>query len=323
MKSILFAILFLFVPKLCISQLSENDDAVYLDSLFNMGTAENYRYIRIIKDYKTPNKEPYQIKDYYKSGKIAMAGATATRIGITKTGQFLYFYENGKRKSIINFEKDQPIGFFYEFHENGEKKLEGEWIDNKNNVIPNIKVKNCWNENGVQTVKEGCGFFEDVYFEGSLPKNNLAYGHGKIVDNLKDSIWSGFDKKIKISYREIYQKGKLISGVSIDSNGEEHKYTVSEVYPVPKKGMDDFNRHIARNFKCPNVEGLKGRIYVTFVVETDGSITGIKVLRDIGYGTGAEAIRAMSSYKGWIPGEQKGIKVSCKFSLPIEVKSTR
>ena len=131
------------------------------------------------------------------------------------------------------------------------------------------------------------------------------------------------DKKIKISYREIYQKGKLISGVSIDSNGEEHKYTVSEVYPVPKKGMDDFNRHIARNFKCPNVEGLKGRIYVTFVVETDGSITGIKVLRDIGYGTGAEAIRAMSSYKGWIPGEQKGIKVSCKFSLPIEVKSTR
>jgi hypothetical protein len=95
MKSILFTVLFLFVPKLCISQLSKNDDAVYLDSLFNIGTAENYRYIQIIKDYKTPNKEPYQIRVYYKSGKIQMKGATSARIGISKIGTFLYFYENG------------------------------------------------------------------------------------------------------------------------------------------------------------------------------------------------------------------------------------
>ena len=52
-----------------------------------------------------------------------MKGTTATRIGIIKTGTFLYFYENGKRKSILNYEKDKPFGTYFEFHENGEKKF--------------------------------------------------------------------------------------------------------------------------------------------------------------------------------------------------------
>jgi antitoxin component YwqK of YwqJK toxin-antitoxin module len=325
MKSVFFCLLFLFIPKLCISQLSANDDAVYLDSLSNMGTAENYKYIRIIKDYKIPNKETYQVKDFYKSGKLARAGTTSTRIGITKTGTFFYFYENGKRKSILNYEKDKPVGSYFEFHENGEKKLEGEWSDDNKTVIPNIKVKNCWKEDGIQTVKEGSGFFEEIYFKGSLLyRNDLnAFGKGKIVNNLKDSIWTSYNQKTKISYSENYKNGELISGVSIDSNKVEHKYTVSEIRPMPKKGMDDFNRHIARTFNMPKVEGLKGKIYVTFVVETDGSIADVKVLRDLGYGTGDEAIRAITSYKGWTPGEQRGIKVRCKFSLPITVQTTR
>jgi antitoxin component YwqK of YwqJK toxin-antitoxin module len=319
MKSILFSILFLLVPKLCVSQvITANDDAVYLDSLGNMGTAENYRYIRIVIDYQIPNKEPYLVKDFYKSGKIAMSGATATRIGITKTGPFVYYYENGKRKSIVNYKLNKPYGSYYEFHENGNKKLEGEWSEDAKTVLPNIKIKNYWDENSNQTIKDG-----DGYYEGFYNNDFKELGKGKIKNNLKDSIWTGENKKFKFTYIENYKNGELISGVSIDSNKEEHKYTVSEVRPIPKKGMGDFNNHIARTFKTPKVEGLKGKIYVSFVVETDGSIDDVKVLRDLGYGTGAEAIRAVKSYKGWIPGEQRGIKVRCKFSLPIAVLTNR
>ena len=325
MKTILFAFLFLLIPKLCISQLSANDEAIYLDSLFNMGSAENYRYIRIIKDYKIANKDEYQIGVYYKSGKVQMKGTTSTRIGITKTGTFLYFYENGKRKSILNYEKDKPIGAYFEFYETGEKKLEGVWTDSKENVIPNIKIKNCWNENGIQTINEGTGFFEEIYFKGSLPyRNNVnGFGSGKIVNNLKDSIWTGYNKKTKISYSENYNRGELISGVSIDSTKVEYKYTLSEIRPIPKKGMQDFYEHIARNFNTPKVEGLEGKVYITFVVDVDGTLTDFKILRDIGFGTGEEAIRAVKNYKGWIPGEQRGRKVRCHYSLPINVKSKR
>lgn len=341
MKTILFAFLFLLIPNLCISQLSENDDAVYLDSLFNIGTAKNYRYLRIIKDYKIPNKESYQVGDYYKSGKIAMKGTTTTRNKITKTGTFFYFYENGSRKSIINYENNTPIGSYFEFYENGSKKLEGEWCDNKNYIIPNVKIKNCWNEMGVQTITEGTGFFEEVYFEGSIQFYYTTVSHdnsktiskydarkkelekGKIVNNLKDSIWTGYDKKTKIRYFENFKKGEFISGVSVDSNKVEYKYNVREIRPLPKKGMQDFYEYISRNFNTPKVEGLEGKVILSFVVDVDGTLTDFKILRDLGFGTGEEAIRVVKNYNGWIPGEQRGIKLGCVFGLPISVQSNR
>jgi periplasmic protein TonB len=66
---------------------------------------------------------------------------------------------------------------------------------------------------------------------------------------------------------------------------------------------------------------LKGKVYVTFVVEKDGSLTDIKVLRDIGYGTGKEAIRVLSKCPKWMPGEQNGKKVRVLYSLPITIQT--
>jgi protein TonB len=86
-------------------------------------------------------------------------------------------------------------------------------------------------------------------------------------------------------------------------------------------GMEKFNVFVAKNYQAPEEEGLKGKVYVTFVVEKDGSLTDIKVLRDIGYGTGAEAIRVLKKCPKWTPGEQNGKKVRCTFSLPISIQS--
>ena len=49
----------------------------------------------------------------------------------------------------------------------------------------------------------------------------------------------------------------------------------------------------------------------------DGSINEIKILKDIGYGTGDEAIRVLSNSPAWSPGEQEGRKVRCSYALPI------
>jgi len=94
-----------------------------------------------------------------------------------------------------------------------------------------------------------------------------------------------------------------------------------EVKPDFPGGMDKFTAFIAKNYQAPEEEGLKGKVYVTFVVEKDGSLTDIKVLRDIGYGTGKEAIRVLNKSPRWTPGEQNGKKVRCTFSLPISIQS--
>jgi periplasmic protein TonB len=94
-----------------------------------------------------------------------------------------------------------------------------------------------------------------------------------------------------------------------------------EVKPDFPGGMDKFYQYVGKNYRTPEEEGLKGKVYVTFVVEKDGSLTDIKVLRDIGYGTGKEAIRVLKAAPRWNPGEQNGKKVRCTFSLPINIQS--
>lgn len=94
-----------------------------------------------------------------------------------------------------------------------------------------------------------------------------------------------------------------------------------DIKPEFPGGVTEFYRFVANNYKLPKVEKLAGKIYVTFVIEIDGSITGMKVLRDIGYGTGEEAIRVLSKCPKWIPGEHNGQKVRCTYSLPISVKT--
>ena len=94
-----------------------------------------------------------------------------------------------------------------------------------------------------------------------------------------------------------------------------------DVKPNFPGGMDEFYKFIGENYKTPKVEKLAGKVYVTFIVEKDGSIDEIKVLRDIGYGTGKEAIRVLELSPKWLPGEQNGQKVRCTFSLPISIES--
>lgn len=94
-----------------------------------------------------------------------------------------------------------------------------------------------------------------------------------------------------------------------------------EVKPDFPGGMEKFYKFVGNNYQTPEEEGLKGKVYVTFVVEKDGSLTDIKVIRDIGYGTGKEAIRVLNKCPKWKPGEQNGKPVRVLYSLPITIQS--
>jgi periplasmic protein TonB len=94
-----------------------------------------------------------------------------------------------------------------------------------------------------------------------------------------------------------------------------------EVKPDFPGGIEKFYGFVGKNYQVPEEEGLKGKVFVSFVVEKDGSLTDIKVIRDIGYGTGKEAIRVLKSCPRWNPGEQNGKKVRVLYSLPINIQS--
>lgn len=110
---------------------------------------------------------------------------------------------------------------------------------------------------------------------------------------------------------------------SIPSDDDE---TVRNTASIEKKpeypgGIEAFYKFVGTNFKAPDEEGLKGKVYVTFIVEKDGSLSDFKILRDIGHGTGEEAIRVLKLSPNWSPGEVKGVAVRTMYSLPITIQS--
>lgn len=107
----------------------------------------------------------------------------------------------------------------------------------------------------------------------------------------------------------------------VEEDNEIYNTAGIEVKPDFPGGMEKFYKFVAKNYQTPEEEGLKGKVFVSFVVEKDGSLTDIKVIRDIGFGTGKEAIRVLKSCPKWAPGEQNGKKVRVLYSLPINIQS--
>lgn len=99
-------------------------------------------------------------------------------------------------------------------------------------------------------------------------------------------------------------------------------FTSVEVAPTPQGGMEEFYKFVQRNYNYPpqaQEQGVNGRVLLQFVVEKDGSLTDIKVLRDLKYGTGDEAVRMLKKAPKWKPGIQNGRPVRVQFTLPIQL----
>lgn len=91
-------------------------------------------------------------------------------------------------------------------------------------------------------------------------------------------------------------------------------------YPEFAGGMKAFTKYMERNLRYPShaqEEGVTGKVFVSFVVEKDGSITDVKVLRGIGYGCDEEAMKVIKKSPFWKPGKNKGIPVRVRYNMPI------
>lgn len=305
MKSILFSLFFL--PLILFSQ-NSNQKKIYLDSIWKETTEGNHKYYRIIESYD-PQTELYKIKDYYKSDILQMEGQSKTVDVTGREGRFVFYYENGYKKSIANFNKNRVIGKNEEWYENGTKKSESEYYESKKGFSSNRKLYQYWNSEGVQLVTDGNGYFEE--------KGEGYSNAGNIKNGLKEGTWKGeYNKKSK--YIEEYKNGEIVSGISTDENNKEYQYNVLESKPEPKGGIQNFYKYIAKNFKIyKEVENIKGKIIITFIVDKEGQIVEPKIVQSVNKILDYEAMNVITSYKKWIPAKQRGQYVRVLYSIPI------
>lgn len=103
----------------------------------------------------------------------------------------------------------------------------------------------------------------------------------------------------------------------------ETPIAIADQMPSFPGGDEALFKFLSENIQYPNVaveEGISGRVFVTFVVDKEGNITDVKLLRGLAGGCSEEALRVISKMPRWSPGWHKGKLVSVQYNLPINFK---
>lgn len=118
--------------------------------------------------------------------------------------------------------------------------------------------------------------------------------------------------------------------IAVNTNeSEEKKEVANKVFEVVEQmpsfpgGNEALMKFLRENVKYPVVaqeNGVQGRVVVSFVVERDGSITDVKVVRSVDPSLDKEAARVVKSMPRWIPGKQNGATVRVKYNVPVSFR---
>lgn len=108
-----------------------------------------------------------------------------------------------------------------------------------------------------------------------------------------------------------------------ENSGEDEVFTVVEDSPSFPGGNDSLFAYIKRNIQYPQSaleNRIEGTVYVTFVVEKDGSLTGHRVLRGINEACDQEALRLVKNMPAWQPGLHRNEPMRVQYNIPVKFK---
>ena len=105
-----------------------------------------------------------------------------------------------------------------------------------------------------------------------------------------------------------------------DTRVEESVYDIVEEMPQFPGGPSAMFEYLSTNIQYPEaakMDGIQGRVIVTFIVEKDGSVSNAKVAKSLEPSLDEEAHRLVKSMPHWIPGKQHGELVRVKYTVPV------
>ncbi len=276
----------------------------------------DYDYRRVIQETDTPSL--YRLFEFYPDNKEkTIATVSKFEPNLVYEGMMQSYNKQGILTSKVNFKKGALSGKCIYYYDNGKLKNVYQYneLDGENKIF--TKEQKRWitgiDSLGNQFIKDGNGLFKKIDKNGEIEEGNYRDGY-------KDGIWKGTTSKA--SYEEIYDNGIFKAGTTTLPDGKQITYDKMETLPEFKGGMAEFYKYLGRNYKYP-ADALRnrvsGKLYITFVVESDGSLTDFSFKNDLGYGTREEAIRVLNECPKWIPGKQHGIPVKVKYNININL----
>lgn len=192
-------------------------------------------------------------------------------------------------------------------------------LNHKFLVEQNKLIKEYQNANQILQLVE--------YVGGSQNSPEIMIFNEKLKNQVNFLISPPYEIKIeeKIDYHSNKEENK-INAFQEELIVEEKPvviFDVVETQPNPPGGMAGWNKYLSENLKYPTQArrmGIEGTVIVVFVINTDGSIQDVEVMRGIGGGCDEEVIRIVKGSPKWTPGMQRGKPVNTRMRLSIRFK---
>ena len=311
------SILFIFCGFNAIAQQNDNSlpHTYYFKKGLPVAEKDSAEFVRVISPATdTASKSLYIVTDYYPNGKLMMTGkSVTTSYNLKRQGEFVTYYPNGNIQTIKSYSKDTlngtqiynyPNGKLYhsDFYNSERKRFEiAELRDSTGKVLTS-------NGNGTAVLYDR--------------KFKLVTGEGPIVNGVREGQWQG-SVNDSVTYVCFYKDNKGTTGKSFEKSGTVHEFKEPEIEPVYPGGLNNFYTYLSHNIHYPKIarkNGVEGKVFLSFIIEKDGTLTNVKVLRGIGSGCDEEAVRALHESPNWSPGYQYGIPVRVQYALPVGFK---
>lgn len=127
-------------------------------------------------------------------------------------------------------------------------------------------------------------------------------------------------KLIMMSLMALFGLSTVSAQKTVVAEKNQKVFDVVEQMPEYPGGMSALLDFLMQNVKYPEdaeKQKIEGRVIATFIVETDGSVSQVEVVKPVFPSLDAEAVRVLSSMPKWVPGKQSGKVVRVKYTVPI------
>lgn len=179
--------------------------------------------------------------------------------------------------------------------------------ENKESLVENLKP--------IKTFKGK----EHSYFDYYCEKNGAySFEITNFVMDIKYAVGLCM-LKMDESFTNDSKKVEIVEFYSTDKQDTSKKDFFVVVEEMPKfnnGGLDKARDYIAQNIKYPT-NGIEGRMYVNFIVESDGRVSNVKVVKSINPDIDKEVIKVIENMPNWTPGRQRGKNVPVQFTIPV------
>jgi TonB family protein len=245
----------------------------------------------------------FVVADSYTSGQRKYVGLThepdlaLEEFNYPKEGEYFTYNDSNKVVKLELYSQGKKQGDQYSFKEDGSISA---WSYYKDDQV----------------------YYHSLYYDSGAIEDSISYDYSQEKVRMQRLCYHRNGQPERI---ELLEDDELIESTCYNDKGEEKAYVPYEEMPEFPGGVEGLQKYLAKALRYPNAaqkRGIQGRVYVQFVVDVNGRVENVKILRSVHPDLDEESLRVVNKMPDWKPGKRKGISVRVSYTVPLAFKLT-